>query len=743
MPEPSSSTMGYRFGLFEVDLRAGEIRKRGLRIKLQEQPFQVLILLLRNSPNLVSREEIRKRLWDEDTFVEFDHGLSNAVSRIREALGDSAENARFIETLPKRGYRFIAPVEQMVAASPSLASGNGAKNDATHSENRPTHLDQQQARTRQADPAAHANRAWPGIAIYAVPIAILAVILAVRVLNKKAPGPVNYAQITNFGDAVFSPAISPDGRMIAFIRGNDGTFPAVGEVYAKLLPDGDPVELTRDGWPKYGVTFPPDGSQIAYTVAADQGWNTMTVSALGGEPRLMLPNAAGLTWLDEHHVLFSEIGTGLHMGLVTSTDNRSEPRDIYWPKHQRGMAHFSYASPDRKWVLVVEMGGTGGWQPCRLVPFDGSSEGSQVGPPGLCTSAAWSPDGRWMYFGASVKGFSHLWRQPFPDGEPQQITGGPTEERDLAMTRDGRFVISAVGMNESGMWLQDSRGERLISSEGYAARPSFSRDGQHLYYLLRRESPESPQELWATEIESGKSEPVVQGFSITSYDISSDEKEVIFATHPPNGPSQLWLASCDREFAPRLLTSSGEDFPFFGHDGAVVYRKSEGRENHLFRMKKDGSGRTKVIPGPILSLMGMSSDGRWAVAAMPVNEVPSSAVFAVPIEGGTVKRICPAICMAKWSPDGTRFYVKPLLQGAQNGMAVAIPVPRGKSLPALPVAGIRTAQDSAALPGSVVIDMSTFDPSYVGRNVAPGPVPDSFAYAKTIAHRNLFQIPLP
>lgn len=160
-------------------------------------------------------------------------------------------------------------------------------------------------------------------------------------------------------------------------------------------------------------------------------------------------------------------------------------------------------------------------------------------------------------------------------------------------------------------------------------------------------------------------------------------------------------------------------------------------------MRKDGSGRTKVTPDPILTLMGASPDGRWAVATMPVNEVPSSAVFAMPVEGGSAQKICPATCMAKWSPDGTRFYVEPLLQGVKSGMTVAIPVPRGKSLPALPVSGIRTAQDSATLPGSVVIDTSSFDPSHVGQNIAPGAVADSFAYAKTIAHRNLFRIPIP
>src|SRR6202140_2717575 len=126
MQESNPSLSGYRFGVFEVDLRAGEIRKNGLKIKLQEQPFQVLTFLLQNSPNLVAREDLRKRLWDEDTFVEFDHGLSNAIGRIREALGDSADNPRFIETLPRRGYRFIVPVTSVDGTTRGTATGVNA-----------------------------------------------------------------------------------------------------------------------------------------------------------------------------------------------------------------------------------------------------------------------------------------------------------------------------------------------------------------------------------------------------------------------------------------------------------------------------------------------------------------------------------------------------------------------------------------------------------------------------------------
>jgi DNA-binding winged helix-turn-helix (wHTH) protein len=98
-----------RFGLFEADLRAGELRKNGLKIKLQEQPFQILALLLEHPGEIVTREELQQKLWSNDTFVDFDNNLN----KIREALGDSAENPRFVETLARRGYRFIAPVQGM------------------------------------------------------------------------------------------------------------------------------------------------------------------------------------------------------------------------------------------------------------------------------------------------------------------------------------------------------------------------------------------------------------------------------------------------------------------------------------------------------------------------------------------------------------------------------------------------------------------------------------------------------
>ena len=99
-----------RFGVFEVDLRAGELRKGGLKVRLQEKPFQVLEMLLERPGEIVTREELQKKLWPENTFVDFDHSMNTAVTKLREALGDTADNPRFVETLARRGYRFIAPV---------------------------------------------------------------------------------------------------------------------------------------------------------------------------------------------------------------------------------------------------------------------------------------------------------------------------------------------------------------------------------------------------------------------------------------------------------------------------------------------------------------------------------------------------------------------------------------------------------------------------------------------------------
>src|SRR5258708_7730391 len=157
MPMPSSNREArlLRFGVFEVDLTAGELRKNGARIRLQEQPFQVLTALLQNAGQVVTRDELREKIWPADTFVDFDHSLNTAVNKIRESLGDSASSPRFVETLARRGYRFLAPVDGVATATtvsaPAQDKGTraGAPAPAPHGLN--------DAASSSADEALHAD----------------------------------------------------------------------------------------------------------------------------------------------------------------------------------------------------------------------------------------------------------------------------------------------------------------------------------------------------------------------------------------------------------------------------------------------------------------------------------------------------------------------------------------------------------------------------------------------------------
>jgi len=141
----SAPVQRFRFGLFEVHPDSGELRRSGHRLRLQEQPFQVLLALLERPGEIVTREDLRQRLWSSDTFVDFDHSLNTAINKLRETLGDTAQNPRFIETLPRRGYRFIAPVEAVGQAPPSpapLPAQNGPAGAAPlpHAERRTSRL---------------------------------------------------------------------------------------------------------------------------------------------------------------------------------------------------------------------------------------------------------------------------------------------------------------------------------------------------------------------------------------------------------------------------------------------------------------------------------------------------------------------------------------------------------------------------------------------------------------------------
>jgi eukaryotic-like serine/threonine-protein kinase len=587
-------------------------------------------------------------------------------------------------------------------------------------------------------PPAGSRRVLPA-ALAALLVAVLGAGAFLWFRGRSAPPPARteYTQITNFTDSATSPALSPDGRILAFIRG-PSVFTGPGQIYVKLLPNGEPVQLTHDDSKKMGPAFSPDGARIAYTAS---GWDTWVVPVLGGEPRRLLPNASGLVWMDERRLLFSEIrGGAVHMGIVTATEDRAESRDIYWPPQERGMAHRSYASPDGKWVLLVEMDHTNRFQPCRVVPFDGSSPGKQVGPPGAeCTSAAWSIDGKWMYFSAKVSDF-HIWRQRFSEGggegAPQQITSGPTEEQGIAMASDGRSLITSVGVSGSEVWMHDSKGDRQISTQGYGSAPQFSPDGKELYYLVGDTFGgvnfgliEHPGELYVMHLETGKSERLLGGSQLLRYTISRDGKRIAYTVLGPDRKPQLWTASLERRFPPRQLASADYDEPVFAGDD-LYFRVQEGASAFIYRMKEGASKPEKVIPNPVLQLVDVSPDAQWIMAWTSIPEVePKGVMVAYSTRGAPPVQVC-AGCLARWTRDGKWFK----LSLADTLTSFFLPVEQGGSFPRLPRGGLHSSQDAAAVRGARTIDYE---------DIAVERDPSVYAYRKVSVHRNLYRVPLP
>jgi dipeptidyl aminopeptidase/acylaminoacyl peptidase len=424
--------------------------------------------------------------------------------------------------------------------------------------------------------------------------------------------------------------------------------------------------------------------------------------------------------------MYSEFKTGLHLGIVSSMDDRSSHREIYLPSHERGMAHFSYLSPDRTSVLVVEMGKTGDWERCRLVPFDGHSAGGPIGPAGACQFAAWSPDGKWMYFAAEVSGHSHLWRQRYPDGVPEQITSGPTDEETVYASPDGRSLITAMalGHDQDQIWLHDWHGERALTTDGYAYSPWLSEDLHRMYFLAARRSSDA-SELWRLDIASGRRESLLAGFAVTGYDISYDEQQVAFSTEQ-NGVKQIWVAPLDRHAPPKMLLRGGDEMAF-DRTGHIFFRSIADHVNFVNRMNADGSGNVRVVDKPILELQGVAPDARWvSVFARIEGALPGA--WLVPIDSGAPHLLALGWWPARWSRDGKLLYV----EIGQNDTSQV----HGRTV-ALRVNANGVPTDAARPPraDSIVIPRPEL-------TLSVGPDPSVYAFEVSELRRNIYRIPL-
>jgi DNA-binding winged helix-turn-helix (wHTH) protein/Tol biopolymer transport system component len=722
-PESQSaprSRRQYAFGDFSLDLDSGFLRQGVREIPLRPKPFEVLVCLVERHGKLVTKAELTSTVWPDTTVM--DNTLAQCLVEIRRALSD--DSCQLIRTVARRGYLFAAPVTmplELPDRSPKTVHGLDA-------------LSSRPARRIR----------WAAASVLTAVLLAAASVLIVFRLEHPPPARLTYAQLTSFADSATSPAVSPDGRILAFIR-SEYTFGGPGQIYVRLLPGGEPVPLTNDNLIKRGSPkFSPDGTLIAYAAAKPGSrYDTWVVPVFGGRPRLYLANASGLTWIESgplrSRLLFSELtGRGDQMAIVTSTESRMEHRIVYMPP-ETGMAHRSYLSPDRKQVLVVEMD-NGAWLPCRLMPFDGTSHGRPIGPtPAHCVDAAWSPDGKWMYFSADTGGGYHIWRQRFPAGTAEQITSGATEEEGIELAPDGRSFVTSIGMKQSTVWFHDARGDRQVTSEGFGLLPTISPDSKVLYYLLRAEGGRHSVigELWAADIESGQRRRLFPEFLMKHYVISADGRRILFVASDPTRRSPVWLAELDGRFAPRQVTTIDVWKAFFGEEGEVIFM-GEGPKI-IYVAKEDGSRLEKIVrvesPGALFSV---SPDGRWV--AIPNSTDPLAwPAMLYPVRGGSPVLLCIPCTSGNevervgppgvsWSPSGKFLYLR-----FQESM-YAIPLRPGQMLPSLATPAFRSERDAALFPGAQLLPE---------RGAFPGPDPSIYAFTRTVTHRNIYRIQPP
>jgi len=724
----------YLFGEFTLDLEGGFLRRNGDEVPLRPKAFDVLRYLVLHQGRLVSKDELARAVWADVAVT--DNSLAQCLLEIRRALGD--DDQRIVRTVARRGYVF----DEAVAAPfgrPGFSPASTAVLTAS-----PDVLHRPMTTVRRATPGA----VWLFISLL---VALAAAVGAWRALRSQPIAPVADPPVplTNFNDSAIAPSLSHDGRVLAFIRG--GTFGKVGapsgQVYVKLLDSGEPVQLTSDSMDKTHPVFSPDDSRIVYTaLLSGLRWDSWQVPVLGGAAQPFLPNASGLEWLDSRRLVYSTIRTGIHMGIATSTESRSDYREIYFPDRHDGMAHRSAPSPDGKSLLVVEMS-AGTWLPCRIVPIDGSSPGTTVGPPGAqCTSVAWSPDGQWMYFSSNAGGEFHLWRQRFPRGQLEQITFGPTEQEGTAITHDGRHLITSMGLQQTSIWLHDADGERKLTHEAFAAQPTTSASGARMFYLVRTRLSwgQSSGELWQLDVKSGERQRILPGLVIANYSVSHDERNVVYSPAGENTDDGIWIADLERRAPPRQLVRGAALRAFYGAPGEIIYA---GADSHLYRMNDDGSGGQQVSPDPVSYLVSVSPDGRWAQAILPrpSNGVGTTSLWFVSLRGEQSVEVCNEACSVgprsflitapfAWSRDAKWLFVNLSQFGNNTSRTIVLPYRSDASPATLWPAGLRSEESVARNPAARTIKaLWTMPASRV----------DDYVFVRASTQSNLYRLRIP
>jgi Tol biopolymer transport system component/DNA-binding winged helix-turn-helix (wHTH) protein len=656
----TSGASRVQFGIFEADLGTGELRRAGIRVRLQSQPFRLLAALVEHPGEVVSRETLQLELWGADTTVDFDHGLGIAMNKLREALGDSAENPRFVETLAKRGYRFIAPVKAIDVHAVSAAVAE-----------------------TPALPARRRAVLWPWIA---AALGVLCLLLgAVLLLRPPVRTPYRVVQVTFSGHV-----LTNDLDVESFSSSaSDGT-----RIYFSHMENGNPVlavalaangEISRFNLPsEIGAplisSLSPDGSKLVVRghLQAEPEQPLWIVPTLGGDAR-RVPNvvAHDATWMPDGERLLVASGNDL---VVVGSDG-SDPHKLlttnglaFWLRWSPdgGRLRFTLRDPKRQTAELWEVSADGS-NPHPLFP--GWSQ-----PASECCGS-WTPDGENFVFQSSHNGHSEIWvRRERPwylaDREPRQLTGGPLdyEAPSTAPGSDRVYFIGATAQFELLRAMpRSSAFTALDQNLSAAALAQYSPDGKWIAWLNA-----SDNSLWRSRIDgTERIELTTPPLRIFTMKWSPDDRRLAVMGLEPGKPWKIYLIDSEGgRLTPALNEDRNEADPAWAPDGeSIVFgrlpdRMDNGKDKAIYSLDLD-THKTAEIPGSAgLFSPRLSPDGRY-IAAMPLDQ------RALMLFDRTTQRwttlTSRGVGDPTWSQDGRYLYFQDFLEPGKPIYRVAVP----------------------------------------------------------------------
>ncbi len=618
MTQPVLSLPAIRFEVFEVDLQGGELRKRGRRVKLQEQPFRVLALLLERPGEVVSREELRQRLWPADTFVDFDHGLNSAVARLREALNDSASQPRFIETIPRQGYRFIALLDLPTLPQPSPPN---ARSETASSRGR-----------------------WLAGATLLVLLCGIGVWWFVQQRADASMPPLEVVPLVGLPGYEAGPAFSPDGNQVAFLQfgGQENT-----GIYTTLVGGEKSLRLTKNP-NDCCVTWSPDGREVAFLRFSEKNFEVYVIPALGGTERRLYtaprPLWATLSWSPDGKTLaFPETSPSSYRSWIALlTPGSSTTRPLTSPPGESRDAGAVF-SPDGSKVAFIRGTIAGVVNDLYVVPASGGEPKRLTFDHQPMFGLSWSRDSHDIVFSSQRGGQDSLWRVSASGGTPQQVPGAGSAAYSPSVSPKGNMMVYQQKMGKDNIWRIRLKDEKhalgvpavVVSAKGGKLRPDFSPDGEKIAFESDRLGN---MEIWACDRDGENSVQLTSLHGTAGRARwSPDGRHIAFEFHPTEH-AEIYVLDVPGGTPRMLSTIPGADnlVPSWSRDGKWIYFTSKRGSGpfQLWKVPFEGG-----IPVQITKAGGLaaaeSADGQF----LYYSKYETEGIWRMSLPGGQEERV--------------------------------------------------------------------------------------------------------